>query len=326
MKRLSTATGRPITFALLQNDIDPSQWRRLLDATEAANQAGARLVPQVSARPTGLLIGLDSKAHPFTSHASYREIAGLPLAERVQRLRDPELRRRILAETATFVDPMSAFVNRAFHKLFRLGNPPDYEPSREESVAAIAARTGKTPEEVAYDILLERDGHEFLYLPVLNYSNCDFEPIREMLTHPLAILGLSDGGAHCGLICDAGMPTMLLTHWVRDRSRGERLPLEAMIRMQTRRTSELYGLLDRGLLAPGMKADVNLIDFDELALLAPEMVYDLPANGRRLIQKARGYRTTIKSGTVIFNDGEPTGEMPGQLLRGPQAATRAGAA
>jgi N-acyl-D-aspartate/D-glutamate deacylase len=211
-------------------------------------------------------------------------------------------------------------VARSFHKLFRLGDPPDYEPAADQSVAAIAVREHRNPEEVIYDILLERDGREFLYLPVLNYADFDFEPIREMLVHPQAILGLSDGGAHCGLICDAGTPTLLLTHWVRDRRRGARLPLEAMVQMQTQRTAALYGLCDRGTLAPGMKADVNLIDFDHLALSAPEVVFDLPANGRRLVQKATGYRATLKSGTVIFAEGEPTGALPGRLLRGAQSA------
>jgi len=320
MGRVSASTGRPITFALLQNDIDRDQWRRLLEASERANASGARLVPQVSARPTGVLVGLESKAHPFIDRESYRAIAHLPLAERVARMRDPELRRRILGETATPTQPISWLVARSFHKLFRLGDPPDYEPAADDSVAAVAVREHRNPEEVIYDILLERDGREFLYLPVLNYADFDFEPIREMLVHPQAILGLSDGGAHCGLICDAGTPTLLLTHWVRDRRRGARLPLEAMVQMQTQRTAALYGLCDRGTLAPGMKADVNLIDFDHLALSAPEVVFDLPANGRRLVQKATGYRATVKSGTVIFAEGEPTGALPGRLLRGAQSA------
>ncbi len=319
MTQLSAETGRPVTFACLQNDMDPGQWLRLLQQSEKARAQGARITPQVAGRPTGLLLGLESTAHPFISHESYRAIAHLPLAERVRKLRDPEVRRRILSEKVQFSNPVAAYVSSSFHKLFPLGDPPDYEPGPEQSVAAIAERQGRAPAEVAYDMLLQREGRELLYFPLLNYAECDFEAIRTMLLHPLAVLGLSDGGAHCGLICDAGMPTFMLTHWVRERSRGERLPLEQVVHAQTRRTAELYGLDDRGLLAPGMKADVNLIDFEALQIGAPEMVFDLPAGGRRLIQKAEGYRATVKDGEVIFEDGEATGALPGRLIRGPQS-------
>jgi N-acyl-D-amino-acid deacylase len=318
MEQLASETGRPVTFALLQNDADPGQWRRLLAATERAAANGARLTPQVAARPTSLLLGLESTAHPFSSYASYQSIAHLPLAERVRQMRDPETRRRILGEQVQFPNALAAYVAQAFHKLFPLGDPPDYEPDPEQSVAAIARRTGKSPEEVAYDLLLERDGHALLYFPILNYSDFDFEPIREMLVHPQAVIGLGDGGAHCGLICDAGTPTFLLTHWVRDRTRGPRLPLEYVVQRQTRHTAMLYELADRGLLAPGMKADVNVIDLDALALAPPEMVFDLPAGGRRLVQRARGYRLTVKGGEVTFEHGEPTGALPGRLVRGRQ--------
>jgi N-acyl-D-aspartate/D-glutamate deacylase len=318
MEKLAALTGRPITFALLQNDLDPGQWRRLLAAADRAAGRGAPLVPQVAARPTGLLMGLQSKAHPLYSHHSYQALSHLPLGERVRKMREPDVRRAILAEQVQFDNPLTAYVSLAFHKLFALGNPPDYEPAPDESVAAIAARQGKQPLEVAYDLLLERDGLALLYFPILNYAETTLDPVREMLVHPRTVLGLSDGGAHCGLICDASSPTYMLTHWVRDRKRGERLPLEFAVRRQTRDTAELYGLRDRGMLRAGLKADVNVIDFDALRIDPPAMVYDLPASARRLIQRAHGYRTTIKSGRVIYQDGEPTGEMPGKLIRGPQ--------
>ena len=318
MEKLSAATGRPVTFACLQNDLDPQQWRRLLALSDEAAGRGARIVPQVAARPTGLLMGLESTAHPFLNHPSYEAVAHLPLAERVARLRDPEVRRRILSEKPENVLPIAAFIFASFHKLFPLGDPPDYEPPPERSVAAEAARRGVSPAEIAYDWMLENDGKALLYFPLLNYADCDFEAIRTMLMHPGAVLGLSDGGAHCGIICDAGMPTFMLTHWVRDRSRGERVPLEWAVRAQTRNTAELFDLRDRGVLAPGYKADVNLIDFDALALHAPEMVFDLPAQGRRLVQHAEGYRATVCSGEVTWENGEPTGALPGALVRGPQ--------
>jgi N-acyl-D-aspartate/D-glutamate deacylase len=320
MERLSRETGQAVTFALLQNDLDPAQWQRMLTASEEAASRGARIAPQVAARPTSILLGLSGRTHPFASHTGYREIAHLPLDERVRRMRDPELRRRILDENVQFTDPVAAFVASAYHKVFPLGDPPDYEPAREQSAAARAEREGRRLEEVLYDLLLERDGRALLYFPLLNYSNFDFGPIRDMLLHPHAVLGLGDGGAHCGLICDAGTPTFMLTHWVRDRRRGERIPLEFAVRRQTGDTARFYGFHDRGVLAPGMRADVNVIDFERLALTAPEMVYDLPAQGRRLIQGATGYRMTVKSGTPIFESGEATGALPGRLVRGTQAA------
>jgi N-acyl-D-aspartate/D-glutamate deacylase len=317
--QLARETGRPVTFACLQNDVNPDQWQRLLRSAEDAAAEGSTVVPQVAVRPTGILMGLESTVHPFKQHRAYMENAARPLAERVAILRTPEFRERILKAQVDFTDPMSAFVMSSFHKLFPLGDPPDYEPTADKSVAAIAKREGREPLEVVYDMLLRQEGRELLYFPILNYAQFDFEPIRQMLTHPQTVLGLSDGGAHCGLICDASAPTYLLTHWVRDRQRGERLPLEWAVHAQTRRTAELYGLGDRGRLAPGMLADVNLIDFDALRVAPPQMTYDLPSGAGRLVQHADGYRATLKSGQLVFQDGEPSGALPGRLLRGPQS-------
>jgi len=320
MKRLARETGRPVSFACLQSPADPDQWRRLLRACEEDAAEGGRLTPQVAQRPAGLLLGWESTAHPFLFHAPWQGVAALPPKERAAKLADPAVRAAFLADHPDLSKlPMAAIMVMAgFHMMFPLGDPPDYEPAPEQSIAAIAAREGKTPREVAYDVMMERGGKGLIYLPLIGYANGSLEPIREMMMHPQAVFGLSDGGAHCGLICDASMPTFLLTHWVRDRRRGERIPLERVVEAQTRRTARFYGLDDRGLIAPGMKADVNVIDFERLRIHVPEMVYDLPAAGRRLVQRVDGYKATIQSGVVTYEDGHPTGALPGRLVRGPQ--------
>ena len=319
METISRETGLAVTFGCLQNDIQPEQWRQLLDLTDTANAAGARIVPQVAGRPACLLLGFESSAHPFILHRAYKEIAQLPMPERVARLRTPEVRAAILDEELQ-LHGIAALLLSSFHKLFPLGDPPEYEPAPEASVAAIARREGRRPQEVAYDLMLEQNGRALLYLPLLGYSHGNFDAMAEMLDHPAAVLGLGDGGAHCGLLCDASLPTYMLSHWARDRSRGARLSLATAVRHQTRRTAELYGFTDRGLLQPGLLADVNVIDMEALGSLAPEMVYDLPAGGRRLIQRATGYTATVKRGAVTREADESTGELPGRLLRGPQPA------
>lgn len=230
------------------------------------------------------------------------------------------MRAQILADKPKDMGVLGMIMTQGFDRMFRLENDGklEYEPGAEDSVATLAARTDRDPAAIVYDMLMENDGRGYIYLPLLNYTNFNFDHIREMMQHPATVLSLSDGGAHCGVICDASFPTYMLTHWVRNRSRGERLPLEQVVRMQTHDTARLYGLNDRGVIAPGMKADVNVIDFDALRILAPEMVFDLPAQGRRMIQKAEGYRATIVSGAVTFENGEATGEMPGRLVRGPK--------
>jgi len=321
MRKLSAEIQRPVTFALVEHDVDPEQWRKILGLVDAAAADGANLVPQVGSRPTMLLIGHQT-FHPFAWKPSYRKLETLPLAERVVELRRPEVRARILAEAPVGQPGMLAFIYGDMKKIFPLGDPPDYEPAPEKSVAAIAAREGRLAEEVIYDLMLEREGRALLMIAVFGYSRGSLESIREMLAHPRSAFGLGDGGAHCGAICDASMTTFLLTHWVRDRARGARLPLEQMVRKMTRDTAELYGLRDRGLLAPGYRADLNLIDFENLALEAPYVAYDLPAQARRLVQRARGYRATLVAGEVVFRDGEETGARPGKLVRGAQPRPR----
>ena len=316
LRAMVSASGRPMSVSIAQSDAAPDAWRGALGQLERANAAGLPIRGQVAARAIGTLLGLEATIHPFLSHPSYAAIAGLPLAEKVARLRSPELRRRLLAEEPApalrmFADP---------ERIFALGDPPEYEPARDASVAAEARRRGVSPSELLLDLLLANDGHALLYRPLLNYSAFDLDAIREMLIHPLTVPGLGDAGAHCGLICDGSFPTYLLLHWGRARTRGARLPVEELVKRQTADTAALVGLHDRGALVPGKKADLNLIDPDALALAHPEIVYDLPAGGKRLVQRARGYRATLVSGEVVLADGEPTGALPGKLVRGPQAA------
>jgi N-acyl-D-amino-acid deacylase len=317
MRTIAHETGRPVTFNCLQDDLRPEHWRRLVALADEATADGARIVPQVAGRPASVLFGWDSTAHPFLFHQTWRSVADLPRAERQARLRDPEVRRAMVTERVE-VSGLAAFLT-AWHKLFPLGDPPEYEPGPERSVQSIAAREDLTPEEVTYDLMMADDGRGLLYIPLLGYTHGDFDALHEMLVHPGSVLGLGDGGAHCGLLCDASLPTYMLTHWVRDRSRGARLGLEQAVHMQTRSTASLYGFDDRGLLAPGYLADVNVIDLDALAIDAPTMVYDLPAGGRRLVQRARGYAATVKRGVVVREDDQSTGERPGVLLRGAQS-------
>ncbi|MEN8161950.1 MAG: amidohydrolase family protein, partial [Myxococcota bacterium] len=313
-------TGRPVAFALSQHEVDKGQWREILAFCSSANAEGARLRPQVGSRPTMLLIG-HSTFSPFSQRPTYKKLAELPLPERVAKLRDPAIRRQILSESSE-ADPRLAVVNalieNGLHKIFPLGDPPEYEPAPEHSIRAVAEREGRDPFEVLYDEMLKLDGRQLLMLAILSYADGDLEALREMLEHPDSVFGLGDGGAHCGAICDATMTTFLLTHWARDRRRGPRLPLEWVVRKMTRDTAELYGLGDRGTLVPGKKADVNVIDLERLRLAIPELAHDLPGGARRLIQKADGYAATLVSGQVTFRSGDHSGALPGRLIRGPQ--------
>ena len=323
MVKFSTETGLPITFAMAQVDQNPQGYRTVLDRVRKFNAGGAYLVPQIPGRPTGILMGWQSSLHPFITHPTYKELAHLPIDERVAKLRDPAIKARILGEQPGSGDRMAIYFMTNWFKYFALGDPPNYEPAREDSIGARAERMGKSAAELCYDMMLERNGRELLYMPFANYSDYNFDALREMLLDPVTALGLSDGGAHCGAICDASMPTYMLTHWARDRRRGERLPIEFAVKRQTSDTAKFYGLRDRGTLTPGMKADVNVIDFDNLTLHPPKMIFDLPAGGKRLVQEVEGYKYTVQTGEVTWENGKATGAMPGRLIRGPQSAPAA---
>ena len=316
MRRLSAKIGRPVTFALIQVDAAPELWRELMDASLAAADDGADIWPQVAGRATGLLSGHHTTYSLFDAFPAYQELKARKLSDEdlLAELQRPEVREAILGWEPD--EGTATSLAGAYDRTFLLGDPPDYEPSEERSLAGMAAASGRHPLEVAYDAMLAEGGHGLLYVPILNYAQGSLEPIREMFLHPRAAVGLADGGAHCGVICDASMPTFMLTHWTRDRSRGELLPLELVVKKQTRDTARLYGLGDRGTLEVGMLGDVNVIDYEALALEPPQVVRDLPAGGSRLVQRPRGYVATVKSGVVTFDHGEDTGERPGELIRG----------
>ena len=265
------------------------------------------------------MLGLELSRNPFQTHPSYKAIAHLPLAERVARLRQPELRAAILSEHATATDD-PLFFRPNYDKMYLLGNPPDYEQPPENTLGAQARRQGLQPEELAYDAMLTDEGRGMLYVPFLNYADGNLDATREMLRDPNSVPGLSDGGAHCGIICDASFPTYLLTHWTRDRSRGEKLSIPFVVAAQSRKTALSVGLYDRGVIAPGFKADVNVIDYDRLHLHPPKVHYDLPVGGRRLLQQVDGYDATIVSGVVTQRGGKATGARPGKLVRGAQGS------
>ena len=322
MRQISLNADIPVTFQVLAVDFAPHWWRDWINRAMTANrEEGAWLVPQVAGKPASVLVGFESTFHPFVRNPEYRKIAKLPLDERVERLRDPEVKAAILAaQPSEGAQGLDALMAASLSKLFPLNDPPNYEPDPSTSVAAVAEREGRDPMEVTYELMLQRDGKELLYLPLLGYVNGGLDDIGEMLRHPGTVLGLGDGGAHCGVLCDASLPTFMLTHWARDRERGDTLSVEEVVHHQTRRTAMLYGFADRGLLEPGYLADVNVIDLDGLRLEAPEMAYDLPAGGKRLIQRAQGYVATVKSGVVVREKDVATGERPGTLLRGAQPA------
>ena len=322
MRRLSTELDLPVSFALLQLRSEPKLWRELMDESIAANEAGARLVPQIAVRPFGMLIGYGSN-HPFAKRPTFKALADtLPYDELIVELAKPAVRETILGEQDLPVDPSVMFdslpgsLQHMASMLYVMGDTPDYEPTADRTLAAVAEAAGVDPMAYAYDLLLGNGGQTFLLAPFFGYAFENHDDIREMMLHPAGVSGLSDGGAHCGMICDASYPTFLLTHWARDRTRGYKLPIEHVVKMQTSTTAALYGLTDRGVVAEGKKADLNVVDHAALTLHHPRVAFDLPAGGRRLLQDVTGYVATIVNGVVTRRNGVDTGARPGRLVRG----------
>ncbi|GMV39017.1 MAG: amidohydrolase [Myxococcales bacterium] len=325
LEAMAEAAGRPLSISLMQRDQEPGQWRRVLRRVEDANARGLDLRVQVAPRAIGVMLGLDATFHPFMGFPSYRAIAALPLGERVARLREPAFKERLLAEKherlagdgsaiPPLADLLLAQLEQLAFRMFVLGAEPDYEPPVTASIGARARGAGVPVLAALYDALLEDDGHALVYFPIHNYCGMNLEAVREMLVHPAALPGLSDGGAHVATICDASFPTFLLQHWGRDRPSG-RLSVERVVQMQSADTAGFLGLQDRGRLVPGLRADVNVIDLGRLRLRPPRLVRDLPAGGKRLLQRAEGVVATLVAGRVIVEGGALTGERPGRLVR-----------
>ena len=315
LRRLVEISGRPLSFTLLDISLYPERWRTLLHEVERANRDGLPIRGQVSARPVALLYGLELSFHPFSTCPSYRELDGLPLDRKLARLRDPAMKARLLREEPVYRNPQMLAFMRSVGNMFVLGDPPNYTPPAAERLDARAAALGLSPLELAYDLLVQGDGRTILFHPGANYTDCSDANMASMLRHEHTVMALGDGGAHYGLICDASYTTHALTYWTRDRA-GERWPLPWAIRQLTDVPARLVGLGDRGRLAPGYKADLNVIDLDLLKVSAPHPVHNLPGGGRRLEQKAEGYRATVVGGQVTYRDGAFTGALPGRLVRG----------
>ena len=322
MKRLSIENHCRINFVLFYQD--ETKWPRVeaqLAYVKQANAEGAQLVAHVGARPVSVLMNFNGTVHPFFLHQSFAPLTLLSQEQRMRKLRDPQVRAAILAETAPLMGhEVADRMTSDFGLMFELGEEPDYEPALSQSIAARARAMGISPEELAYDTLLKNNGNAMLYFPLMGYGNGDLRRQVAMLKDENSVISLADTGAHCGVLSDVSMPTYFLSYFVRDRERGERFALEQAVKMHTRDTARCVGLEDRGTLEVGMKADINLIDFAKLKLHAPRVTYDLPAGGRRMFQTAEGYRATIVNGEIVMQDGESTGALPGKLIRGAQSA------
>ena len=311
-RSMAEASGRPLSFSLA--DAHGRNWRRLLDLLEQANGDGLAMRGQAAARAIGILLGLQCTLHPFLGNTAFGELAGRPVPDQARAMADPDLKARVVAEATGAPGLLGAW-----DRMFELGDPPDYEPDPSSSIGARAARDGREPADLAYDIVAADAGRTFIYVPIINWIDGNLDAVGSMLAHEHTVPGLSDGGAHVGTICDASFPTTLLSLWGRDRASGQ-IPLPYLVQQHTSDTARTVGLLDRGVLAPGYRGDCNLIDFDALRPRRPEIHYDLPAGGRRLLQRADGYVATIKAGQVTYEHGEATDALPGRLLRGGQPA------
>ena len=315
VRRVVEATGQPVLFSLTARHDRTEAWKELLALSDGAAAEGLPIRPVFPPRPIGILLGLNGSQNPFAGCASYKTIAHLPAAARAAAMRDPALRARILSEDRVSGSSFPLITRLSFERMFPFGDPPDYAPPRDASIAAMAGREGRSAEEVAYDLLTANDGADFIFAPLTNFADYTLSASAECLRHPNAIAGLSDGGAHVGFISDGSFPTFLLAYWARD-AKEEVFALPEIVRRLTSDTARAAGLSDRGLLKPGLKGDVNVFDLAALSLDAPRMVADLPAGGRRLLQRARGYAATVVAGQVTYRDGQATGALPGRLLRG----------
>ncbi len=319
LARLGKISGRPASFSMAQSNENPDAWKGAMRRLAEANASGPPIRAQVYPRPIGIVLGWDLSINPFSLCPSYQPLAKLPFAERLAALRDPQVRARLLMEEpGEALIPLSR-LGRRYDFMWPLTDPPNYEPKAEDSIAAVAARGNMSPGEIAYDLLLENEGHGLLLVALANYGDRSLDPIHTLITDPNAVLGLGDGGAHYGMICDSSYPTFVLQHWTRERQ-GERLTIERAIKSLAADPARTVGLMDRGILSVGRKADVNVIDHDAVQLARPSVLYDLPAGGRRLTQTARGYDAMVVAGQIVSRSGEPTGALPGRLVRGPQAA------
>ncbi|MFL2872910.1 MAG: amidohydrolase family protein [Pseudohongiellaceae bacterium] len=317
LKEMAKQSGRPLSVSVAQHHRVTDGWRSILRTIERANSEGVKLTAQVCGRPIGVLFGLELTNNPFSAHPSFIEIKDLPLDEKLFKLRDEQFRKRLLAEAPQVENnPFLRQAHARYHDMYVMQENPDYEPPPSESIASQAMELGLNPLELCLDIMTRGEGKDMIYYAFLNYGESSLDPAKEMMEHPNTILGLGDGGAHCGSICDGSFTTHMLTHWTRDRKRGEKLELPWVIKAHCRDTAKAVGLNDRGILAPGYKADINIVDLKKMQLRKPEVHFDLPAGGRRLMQYADGYVATIVNGVPIYLDGESTGARPGRLVRG----------
>jgi N-acyl-D-amino-acid deacylase len=318
MRELARETKRPVSFNLSQVDQAPQLWRKVVGELDRAHEEKIPLYAQVAGRSIGIVMCWEGTAHPFATYPSMLGMRDFAPDARLAMLRTPGFMEKLIAETPIDLGPFAKMVTTTFAKMFPLKSGVDYEPEAAASIAQIAEREGRHPLAIAFEALIANDGRGMIYFPLFNYAEGSLSILHELHQHPQTRLGLSDAGAHCGAICDGGMPTFMLAFWTRDRTRGPKLSIPAIVHRQTRQTALLYGLEDRGVIAPGFKADLNVIDYERLGFDAPEMAYDLPAQGRRLVQRARGYLATVCSGEVIVERDAFTGTLPGKLIRGAQ--------